>query len=199
MKFLSFLAAFIFFTSALSAQEVPGEKYLVLKAAELSINGETNVNSFSCTLRKSHINDTLASNLSSEKELKPFEGLEISFQVEDFACGMEMITEDFRECLKAKSHPQVIVKIEEIEPPDGCDENYSGPVKAKIRLYIATAEREQIIDQASIHQISQKTIFTGSYDVLMTSFNLEPPSRLFGSVQTNDQIEVQFSIQLEKS
>lgn len=170
---------------------------VILSAAELTINGETNVNSFSCALRKTHINDTLTS--SSSNELNTFEGIEISFQVKDFACGMEMMTEDFRELLKVESHPQIIVTIEEIELPENCGKNYSGPVKAKIKLYIANAEREQIIEQASIHQIRQKTIFTGNYEVLMTSFNLVPPSRLFGAVQAKDLIEIQFSIQMKQS
>ena len=196
---LSLVVFISFFITGQMLSQSNEENFLVLNAAELSINGETNVNTFSCALRKTHMNDTLMANMAQGSDLESLEGMQFSFPVEEFECGLEMMTEDFRELLEVEKHPQIIVRIEDIQLPEDCGKNYSGPVTATIKLFIANAEREQIIEQASIHQIRQKTIFTGSYETLMTSYNLVPPSRMFGAVQAKDQIEVQFSIQVKRS
>ncbi|MFZ6051397.1 hypothetical protein [Halocola ammonii] len=195
--FLIIFGLFLFCNSVFSQSD--GQACVILSAAELTINGETNVNSYSCALRKTQINDTLELTTDSENSFNTFEGLEIVFLVKDFACGMDMMTEDFRELLKVEEHPRIVVTIDRIELPQDGGKNYSGPVKARIRLHLANAERQQVIENASIHQIRQKTIFTGSYETLITSYNLVPPSRMFGAIQAEDTIEVQFAIQMKKS
>jgi hypothetical protein len=186
------ILAVLFWQFSLKGQAV--HSAMVLQAAELTICGKTNVNSFSCSLRKFNLNDTLVSNGSTGGMQGIFNGLELGFNVADFGCDLDMMTRDFRKLLKSEIHPQIIMRIDEIVYQGT---GSSGPVSAVVTLIIAGEKGKEHIRKASIHRIQRKVIFAGTHQVLMTRFKIEPPTRLFGTVRAEDLLEIEFAIQIQ--
>lgn len=198
MKSLSYISLFIALLAycALHGQ-TPAKHLLVLQAAELSISGSTNVNTFNCSLRKTNMADTLTMYAPSKTGLNDLKGIEILFKVDDFACDLSLMTNDFRKLLKNDLHPQIIMRIDELHYKDGKVHSTAGEVIAAVTLTIAGQRGRELIRKASVHKIKEKIILTGSHQVLMTTFKIEPPSRLFGTVKARDLLVIDFAIQLQ--
>jgi hypothetical protein len=172
-------------------------RIVVLQAAELIIGGKTNVNSFSCSLRKSNLCDTLAVFGRTLNDYTVFDGLEIGFDVADFGCDLALMTRDFRALLKSDTYPQIRMRIDEIKYEGNSRNGSGGPVSAMITLLIAGERGVEHIRKANIHRIQQKVIFSGTHEVLMTRFKIDPPTKMFGAVRTEDQLEIDFAIQIQ--
>jgi hypothetical protein len=170
---------------------------IILQAAELSISGSTNVNSFNCSLKKINMSDTLAISKWLKTEPNALNGLEIVFRVEDFTCDLALMTNDFRRLLKNDQHPFIKMKIDKLMYEDTDALHPSGKVSASVTLSIAGENGRELIRKASVHKIKQKIIFTGSHEVLMTKFHIEPPTKMFGAVKTKDLLVIDFAIQLQ--
>ncbi len=170
---------------------------LVLKAAELKIAGKTNVADFSCNLRKALLNDTLAQPTALQKGTEVFNGLQLIFKVSEFTCDLPLMTKDFQDLLQSKEHPNIILTITDLNYQEPFADQRSGIVNTWVNLQIADKSRLEQIDRASIHIIRNKTILSGTHAVLMSAFDIQPPVKFFGTVRTEDKLEIQFNIQLE--
>ncbi len=186
----------IFVSQELLKCQAAQHHVLILEAAELSICGKTNVNSFNCSIRKLNIHDTLVSLVSMEDTQSAFDGLEIGFKIADFGCDLDLMTRDFRKLLKSDLYPQIKMRIDEIHYEGNSRNGSGGAVSAIVTLMIAGEKRTEHISKASIHRIQRKVIFSGSHEVLMTRFKIDPPTRLFGAVRAEDLLEIEFAIQI---
>lgn len=169
---------------------------LVLQSTELLICGQTNINEFTCRLLKSEMNDTLATFDRSRTGAALFEGLEVAFKVDDFLCDVSLMTRDFRRLLRSDEYPHIVLKINDIIIDQQSDDGGHKQVTACVGIQITDVEREQNINGATITLQEQCVVFTGNHQVRMTSFNIQPPTKLFGTVKTDDLLEILFSIQV---
>lgn len=170
---------------------------VILESAELAIGGNTNINNFTCQLFRLNLHDTLTyvSNTADGAEL--FNGLVLKFNVSDFACNHSMMTKDFKELLKAADFPYIIMHINDVIVHRTSKNIGSQSISAHIILTIAGRSKSEFIENASITQTGQWLALTGSHKVLMTKFEIEPPIKLFGTVRTEDTIEILFSIKIK--
>jgi hypothetical protein len=175
----------------------PLRRAIVLQAAELSISGTTNVNSFNCSLKKGNMCDTLTLTGNTLNEYTLFNGLEIGFDVADFDCDMTLMTNDFRHLLKYDKYPQIRIRIDQVQFNDKAGNESGGPVTAVITLLIGGEMGVEDIRDAAIHRIQKKVIFTGTHQVLMTRFNIKPPTKMFGTVRTKNALRIDFAIQIQ--
>ncbi len=169
---------------------------LVLQSTELLICGQTNINEFNCRLLKSEMNDTLATFDHSRSGAAVFEGMKVSFKVDDFLCDASLMTRDFRRLLRSEKYPYIVLKINDIIVEHQSENGDLKQVTACVEIQITDIEREQNISGATITMEEQCVVFTGNHQVRMTSFNLQPPTKLFGTVKTHDLLEILFSIQV---
>jgi len=169
---------------------------LVLQSTELLICGQTNINEFTCRLLKSEMNDTLATFDRSRTGAAVFEGLEVAFKVDDFLCDVALMTRDFRRLLRSDEYPHIVLRINDITVERQSDDGNHKQVTACVGIQITNIEREQNIDGATIILQEQCVVFTGNHQVRMTNFNIQPPTKLFGTVKTHDLLEILFSIQV---
>ena len=170
---------------------------VILESTELTISGNTNVNSFTCKLVKSNLNDTLkyVSNLTDETKL--FNGLVFKFNVSDFVCDHNVMTKDFKVLLKENDFPYIIMNINEVVVQKTSNQAESHPLDAHIILYIAGQSKREYIESARIEQSDKLLDLTGSHKVLMSDFEITPPTKLFGTVRTEDAIKILFSIKIK--
>ena len=170
---------------------------VVIESTELAIRGNTNVNSFTCQLLKPNLHDTLKFVPSKADEAILFSGLVLKFNVSDFACDHNAMTRDFKTLLKAEDFPYIIMNINEVVVQKPSEKIGSQSISAHVTLYIAGQPKREYIENAYIKQSDQSLALTGSHLVLMSDFNIEPPTKLFGAVRTEDAIEILFSIKLK--
>lgn len=176
------------------------ENVLILEAAEFTIHGKTNINSFSCNLIQAHLNDTLATIVNPTTDKAGiFEGLEILFKVVDFKCDLTLMTKEFQKLLKEEEYPFIRMQIEKVDlnSTKTKGNKWKEDVTANILLYIAGVQRYEQITDAKINRNNDKFIFSGTYQLHLTNFKITPPTKILGAVRTKDILEVNFSLVLK--
>ncbi len=185
--FLLFLSTILLLLVAENAhaRQVNEVKSLILEESKLRINGTSNVNDFECFYDAPISNDTLYQTVTFGDSLF-IEGGAVQFSTKSFNCGKRAINRDMQSTLKASEFPYMELELVSIEIADEV------PFGAKLSVTIAGTNRLENIEITN-YSSSESTInFSGSGDILLTDFNLDPPTALFGLVKVNDEIKISF-------
>lgn len=196
-----FYPAFIFYMivlfSGFCLAQNDQESVVILQTAELTIDGQTNINSFSCHMGQLHLNDTLAKIVNTKTDLsRVFEGLEIVFKVDEFKCDLALMTKDLRRSLKEEEFPFIRMQIDEVYLKSLVGKQWKEAVTAYIFLNIAGEKSYEFVTDAKIERNRDKFTFSGTYQLHMTDFKITPPTKMLGTVRTKDLVKIDFSIAL---
>ncbi len=172
-------------------------KAVVLESAELIISGKTNINEFSCQLIRSNIDQALTHEANLKDGADLFKGMELHFNVSDFECDKSLMTSDFKHLLKEDEFPYITMIINEVTTSGHTIQNGIREISATITLHIAGHSEKEYIQNAHVEQTDQWVALTGTHSILMTTFKIEPPTKFFGTVRSEDSIEILFKIKLE--
>lgn len=171
-------------------------KAVILESAELEISGTTNIADFKCQLLELNSNDTISYVEDKHNYEKLFEGLEFKFGVSNFICDKSLMTTDLKASLKEEEFPYITMKINKITAAIPHPKYGSQKVSAHITLRIAGYSEVEYIEHALITKGKDYLMLNGTHRVLMTKFQIEPPTKLFGTVRTDDEIEIGFSLKV---
>lgn len=169
---------------------------VILESAELEISGNTNIADFKCQLLELNSNDTISYVVDRNNNAKLFEGLEFKFGVTNFICDKSLMTTDLKASLKEKEFPHIVMKINKVTAESTYSQSGSQVVNAHITMRIAGYSEVEYIEHALLTKNKNYLTLTGTHNVLMSKFQIEPPTKLFGTVRTEDEIEIGFSIKV---
>ena len=97
-----------------------------------------------------------------------------------------------KKALKAATYPHVsFTQTEAIHLASKDDGNTV--VNATGSLNIAGVEKVVTIELTATTQENQ-LVFTGKYPMKMSDFDIEPPSAMFGQIETKDDITIEFEL-----
>ncbi|WP_258105307.1 hypothetical protein [Marinoscillum sp. MHG1-6] len=166
-------------------------------SSEIMIQGETNVNKFGCTLYNPKISDPLLVHSTWSNFSIQFDKLELTYEVRHFDCGMAAMTDDLREILKADNYPNLILKINQINVRRDSEGFEKLKVSADVDVTIGGVKRNMLIHQAYVinHSATDLTLH-GEQPLRMTYFEIEPPTKFWGTVRVYDQIKIAFDIRM---
>ncbi len=172
-----------------------GALYL-LKDHEVVINGKTNVNKFSCKLKIDDIQDTLSIKVTHAYNRIDFQGLNLSLPINEFDCGNPIMNADLRKLLRADEYPELVLEMKRIEfgPPSkgGYDDSYI----INTLITIAEVRKTEVFRNSGIEEDDKRIRFYGKHNLLLTNYNIEPPQKFFGTIKVQNELEVEFEINL---
>ncbi|WP_420581759.1 hypothetical protein [Reichenbachiella sp.] len=172
-------------------------KEFVVKTINIVIEGKTNVNKFSCKLKKYVANDTLKiSGIWNGKSVE-FEGLYLKVPVEGFNCGLPMMTHDFRKLLKYDAHPELSMKVNEIYLPPSPNLNALENMTANTMLTIAGENQLEEVYNSYLYENDEELILGGKHELNMRRYQIEPPIKFFGTVVIQEQLDINFEVILQ--
>jgi hypothetical protein len=168
-------------------------KWVVNENSNLSVNGTTNINKFSCEIPTCDQTDTLTL-VKGNKDIV-LSG-KIGLPIQSFDCHNSMMTRDLRKTLKEKQFPRLYISflsLSEFPELTAEPKHITGWVNIELA---GTTKRFEINYQVSIDD--QKVIhLVGSRDINFSDFNLIPPRKLGGMIKTNDQLTVAFHLKIK--
>jgi hypothetical protein len=170
-------------------------KWVVSENSSLSVNGSTNINKFSCQILAYDRTDTLTV-ISNKNDKVDLSG-HIGINIQSFDCHNSIMTSDLRKTMKQKQFPMLYIsflslsKLPELTPQP---ETLTGMVDIEIA---GVSKRYEVKYQISADD--PKVIhLLGSRDVNFSDFNLIPPRKLGGMIQTKDQLSVDFHLKIKR-
>ncbi|WP_420576275.1 hypothetical protein [Ekhidna sp.] len=171
-----------------------------ITASSIVIKGETNVNKFQCKMDQPALNDSIVvKNIWLNQKLE-FEGLKLKYRVDHFACGIRAMDSDFQELLKAEDEPYLYLQLNSITLHPSNDAFEELDVDAEVEVLLAGVRKKiQVKGGKVINHSSAQMTLKGDKELLMTDFNIEPPTKMFGMIKVTDDIEIEFVIRMKVS
>ncbi len=173
--------------------------WIVQKSSNLSINGRTNINRFSCGVAQYGEPDTITFlNEGCRGKISgiPLCGV-LKINIEDFDCSNRMMTGEFKKTLQYKHYPQlriVFVNLEKMPAFNAQPET----LKGQVFIELAGITKQFEMDYTSNRQDPETVELTGSRQLSFSDFGLQPPQKMGGLIRVNETLDVKFMLCLRR-
>lgn len=201
--YLAFLLASVssFAQDALEPDQFIDDYRVVLSDySYLHINGNTNINGFSCDYKEFRGPDTLTLNHHQGKRIILFNGSVLSLKVEEINCGNRMMNSDLQELLNADQYPEIRITLKDHNPGAtlaGISSQPHNRGSFAVDIEIAGVTKEASLFIINEAQETESVTYFGSIDLNLRDFGLEPPSKFMGLVKVRERIEIELMLQFD--
>lgn len=169
-------------------------------ASDFYINGETNVNHFTCGLKQINSSDPIIISSTWSEGTILFEGLMLKYQLTDFKCEIAAMNRDLQATLNADIFPNLFLKINDIQIHKDNTEIERLRVSSNVSITISGKEVDYEIQYGEVINYSESLLsLSGEQTLKMTDFGITPPSKFFGMIQVTDELDVSFEILISVS
>jgi hypothetical protein len=178
---------------------VPVEHAFVIEGdSELFIRGASNVNKFTCMCFciEEGRTRTLRMEAAAGGRSVIFQQTRLQLETSALDCGHKGMNNDLYNTLKADAHP--LISIELLRASEMGQSLSAGngavPIKARAAITIAGVRREVDIDVQGRQSSAGEYRFSGSRELLMTDFNIQPPRAMMGLIKVNNEISIHLDL-----
>lgn len=193
-------ALLLIFTGLTAEKNIIGNgaqrKWLVSQSSNLSVNGSTNVNQFSCVIPACPQQDTLTVNIGLADQSVALTG-SIRLPVRNFDCHLSAMTRQLRETLKEKQFPAFYIRFLTLSRLPVMSAS-AQPVTGLVEIEIAGVSKRFEVDYQLSQDAQQVIHLRGTRVVNFSDFNLLPPTKLGGMIKTRDALSVDFQLNMNQ-
>ena len=168
---------------------------LKLDNHSMKIDGSANVRDWDSEVKKIDAEVVLKefdlSDLSS-LTAKHFKTLKLNMPVSDIESDSRRLTRNLQDYLKGDDHPYIKFNLKSIENVEA-ENNNSAVVTARGLINAAGVDHE--VTMTVNASVNDGTVtFSGTQDLLMTDFDIDPPTAVMGTVRARDEIQIIYSL-----
>jgi hypothetical protein len=163
--------------------------------SKLSIKGKSNVNEFRCKAEQDLQKDSLNYTYSVQEDTVTVSGVSLSLEISQFDCGKRAINRDFRSTLKYEEYPFIEIILNELVLKEASD---IIPNEALVTIRIAGEERHYTVPLNTFSSSEESYTVGGNKLLYMTDFGLTPPSPMFGLIQVDDELDIEFELVIRR-
>lgn len=190
-KFISLFIALLFTAGTVVAQDITMN---IQGTPEMHINGDSNVKSWDAavnevngTLTLQNIEEINAENLTAET----FKNLTLTIPVEEIESESGGLTKNIHKYLKGDDHPNITFELLEVTHMTEQD----GSLIITANGVVNAAGKDSPTEMTVTANVQNGSIqFTGEQQLLMTSFDIDPPTAVFGTIRSKDELVVSFNV-----
>ena len=186
------ILAFLFAFSTATAQDVT---YQLSEIHQFKIDGDSNVRSWDADVTEAEASLVLTGvdNLSLEAlDEESFKSLTITIPVEGIESDSRRLTRNLQGYLKEDDFPTItfdLLQVNSITRADGKAQiSADGLINAAgVENALSMNVEAELNDDGSI-------TFSGVQDLLMTDFDIDPPTAIMGTVRSDDEIQIIYQV-----
>jgi len=196
MKIITSILVFFICSAFLVSDAYLIHRLIVLPASKLSIDGKTNVNSFTCSIAKYTGTDTLVLQEGGKKIRPVFVKGSVGLDASTFDCGMAIMTSDFRKTVKSEEYPAIVIDFISFERAPSYaqgEEKFKGILKISLAGVTKLFEVDCSIETKPSGMIH----LMGGRAFTFADFGLKPPSRMMGTIKVQEELNVKFHLVLK--
>lgn len=161
----------------------------------IRVDGDSNVRTWGADAETVSGSLTLHNGtLLSLETLTPenFGNLEITVETESLDSGTRGLTRNMHNYLKSGEHPRITFTLNEVT--DITMNNGQALIVANGVIQAAGADNPVTMTVLA-EVLSENSIrFTGEHEMLMSDFGIDPPTAVFGTVRSDDEIVVRYDV-----
>lgn len=151
----------------------------------VEIHGTTNVNSFNCSYNAKLPENEFEVTLIKKGEVIEIQHEALFLKVLNFKCPNPQMTEDLHDLLEYEDYPFIIFQLEKI----------TNKKRAHVMIEMAGEKQFYTVDLYN-NLNNNQLISNAAMELCITDFGLEAPEKFFGMVKVNENIEVEFKIDM---
>ncbi len=171
-------------------------RFIVLPASKLSIDGKTNINSFTCAIAKYSGTDTLVLHEGGKNVRPVFVKGSVGLNATTFDCGISIMTSDFRKTVKSDIYPAIVIDFISFERSPTYktgEDNFVGILKISMAGITKLFEVNCSIETKTDGLIHLK----GDKQFTFADFGLKPPTHMMGTIKVQEDLHVKFDLVLK--
>lgn len=194
---LSILLSFLFLSNRVAT--LNGE-FKIDPTSQLRLEGETNINSFSCNCQEDFPRDTYEIDEDGHPYFLKLRNTDLKLPIRKLDCKRKGINNDLYKALQADSHPYIHIEIQSIRLPESKQKlstEYWTDLPVQTHITIAGTRRPLHL------QMKVKALGTHTYhlisesEIAMSDFGIDPPRPLLGMIKVKDLIRIHFDLKVE--
>lgn len=170
-------------------------RWVITKGCSLKVGGSTNVNKFSCIIANYGQPDTLTLYKNNPAEPVKING-SIKLDVQNFDCHNPVMTGDLRKTLKAKTFPKLTIRFISLNKYPKLNDQLEA-IKGVVTIELAGVTKRFEVDYRFVSDGPKSINLIGSRQVNFSDFNIVPPRKIGGMIQTNNALNVEFNLKLK--
>lgn len=173
--------------------------YSVHERSNIRLSGTTNINAFECVSESDIPRGQMVADLLPGSNAIFFSQAALELEVASFDCGHRVMNKDFHQALGGKSSPHIEIRLKEVRPLSSSGRQDKGRIRAEVAIVINGKVRNTdiIVDYHTLDYFSY--VLSGSKELRMSDFGIEPPSPAMGLVKVNDKVTIHFDLVVETS
>jgi hypothetical protein len=173
--------------------------YLVHERSKILLSGTTNVNSYECVSDSDIPRGFMMADILPGSNAIYFSDATLGLQVASFDCGHRVMNKDFHQALGGEKSPHIEIKLLEARPMASIQRQNSGKIRVEIAINIngKTKNTDIIIEYKTTDHFSYT--ISGTKELLMSDFGIDPPSPALGLVRVRDKVTIHFDLLIETS
>ena len=168
-------------------------RWVTINGCSLKVDGSTNINNFSCTITNYSKPDTIHVTRTGNEPVTLNGNIKLA--VQDFDCHNPMMTADLRKTLKVKTYPNVVVRLISINKYP--EVNKPDITKGTVAIELAGVSRRFEVNYKVLPSERIYINLVGSRKINFSDFNIIPPRKLGGMIQTNNELSVEFNLRMK--
>lgn len=204
MKIASTLVAFLISFLWGSPPTGPRQGFFTISAgSRLTLDGSTNVNTFSCLCEKSFANLPFRYEwLNPNTRTRKFLHTTLTLPVEYLDCGNARMNKDLQKTLNADRYPHIKLQLLQTDERN-CNPTLRpgewGRITATLAIEINGCTNTYSLTVLATPVNGNAFRIIGSKKLHMTDFGIDPPTAVFGMIKVHDEIKISFDMILEVS
>jgi len=151
----------------------------------VEIHGTTNVNSFNCSYNAKLPENEFEVTLIKKGNVIEVEHEALFLKVLNFKCPNPQMSDDLHDLLEYEDYPYIIFQVKKITN------------KKTAHIMIEMAGEKQFYTVNLNNSLNNNQLISNAtMELCITDFGLQPPEKFFGMVKVNENIEVEFKIEM---
>lgn len=159
----------------------------------LEIFGTSNIHDW--TIEAENGQGTLVTHFNNGV-LESIDQLEFIAPAEKLMSGKSGMDKNTYKALKTDTYKNITFKLKKVHSIEEAGERVYR-VKTTGALSIAGVTKDIPLN-FNLDYNNEKPVLTGEHSLKMTSYGVDPPTAMFGSIKTGDMVKIQFNIQFNK-
>lgn len=195
-KIISLLAVLLLTAGATIGQDM---QLNIQDSPNMHLYGEANIKSWDAAINE--VNGTLTlqdiENITAET-LSPeaFQNLTLTIPVEEIEAESGGLTSNIHKYLKGDDYPNITFDLNNVTD---ITEQEDGSFLISGSGVISAAGAENTVEmQVTANLVNDGIQFTGEQELLMTDFGIDPPTAVFGTIRSRDEIRIEFDVSFSR-
>lgn len=192
INYISLAIIVLFLPVMASAQSA---NYTLNENSTMIIKGTSTIHDWEADVEQMDIDIALdPTKLQQDPVANPVESFSISVPVESIESGKGGMNRKIYGALKKDDHPQIKFELKSAELMDAAANTGSFKLNSTGMLTIKGNSREVTFPVQATKVDENGYRFEGSYNMNMKDYEVDPPSAMFGTIKSGEEVEIVFNI-----